>query len=92
LSNIGGTALAAEKRFEIVSRDAAPRITHVAQSFSLSSWCVLSQFDPNHKPQKQVRPDEMKVDQAGVLAFRHRISGVVVCPEDQGYAAARAVR
>ena len=34
MSNIGGTAHTAEKRFEIVSRDAAPRITHVAQSFS----------------------------------------------------------
>ena len=31
------------------------RITHVAQSFSLSSCCVLSKFDSNHKPQKPVR-------------------------------------
>jgi FAD/FMN-containing dehydrogenase len=38
-----------------------------------------------------IRPDEMKVDQAGVQAFRRRLSGVVVCPGDQDYEAARAV-
>src|ERR1700758_397625 len=37
------------------------------------------------------RPDEMKVDRAGVDGFRRRLSGVVVCPGDQDYQAARAV-
>jgi hypothetical protein len=27
-----------------------------------------------------IPPDEMKVDRAGVEAFRHRLSGNVVCP------------
>ena len=35
--------------------------------------------------------DEMKVDGGGVEGFRHRLSGELVCPGDQGYEAARAV-
>jgi FAD/FMN-containing dehydrogenase len=41
--------------------------------------------------ESSIRPDEMKVDRAGVQAFRRRLSGVVVCPGDHDYEAARAV-
>ena len=37
------------------------------------------------------RPDEMKVDKGGLEAFGHRLSGVLVCPGEQGYETARAV-
>ena len=38
-----------------------------------------------------IRPNEMMVDGGGIEAFRHRLSGALVCPRDQGYDAARAV-
>jgi FAD/FMN-containing dehydrogenase len=41
--------------------------------------------------ESNIRSDEMKVDRAGVEAFRRRLSGGVVCPSDQDYEAARAV-
>ena len=41
--------------------------------------------------ESSIRPGEMKVDGSGVEAFRHRLSGVLVCPGDQNYEAACAV-
>jgi FAD/FMN-containing dehydrogenase len=41
--------------------------------------------------ESSIRPDERKVDGSGVESFRHRLSGVLVCPGDQNYEAARAV-
>jgi hypothetical protein len=38
-----------------------------------------------------IRPNEMMVDAGRIEAFRHLISGELVCPRDQGYDAARAV-
>jgi FAD binding domain/Berberine and berberine like len=38
-----------------------------------------------------IRPDETKVDGAGVEAFRRRLSGALVCPGDQNYEAACAI-
>ena len=38
-----------------------------------------------------IRPGERKVDGSGVELFRNRLSGVLVCPGDQNYEAARAV-
>jgi len=41
--------------------------------------------------ESSIRPDERKVDGSGLESFRHRLSGVLVCPGDQNYEAARAV-
>jgi FAD/FMN-containing dehydrogenase len=41
--------------------------------------------------ESSIRPEAMKIERAGVEAFRRRLSGVVVCPGDQDYEAARAV-
>src|SRR6516162_4740560 len=41
--------------------------------------------------ESSIRPEAMKIERAGVEAFRRRLSGVVVCPGDQDYEAACAV-